>query len=145
MQNDRQLPLLSRCGYIVCSQTDVIIVFCFLVAPSVEVSNTTLIVQEGSNIYLNCNASGKPEPSITWTKVDSFEVLSNTSSLTIMNVSRPGTPDNMFQYQCTASNGVESPATATVNVTVHCKYNVQPEKTRSLKPFMVSKGIKIGV
>ncbi len=38
-----------------------------------------------------------------------------------MNVSRPGTPDNMIQYQCTASNGVEKRATATVNVTVHCK------------------------
>ena len=39
-----------------------------------------------------------------------------------MNVTRPGTPDNMIQYQCTASNGVGKHATATVNVTVHCKY-----------------------
>ena len=78
-------------------------------------------VEEGNNITLMCNASGKPEPIITWTKLGSLVVLSNTSSLTIVNVSRPGTPDNMIQYQCTASNGVETPATATVNVTVHCK------------------------
>ena len=38
-----------------------------------------------------------------------------------MNVSRPGTIDNMIQYQCTASNGVESTATAMVHVTVYCK------------------------
>ena len=56
-----------------------------------------------------------------WTMVGSSEVLPNTSSHTIVNVSRPGTPDNMIQYQCTASNGVETPATATVNVTVHCE------------------------
>ena len=65
--------------------------------------------------------TGKPDPAIEWTKVGDSEVLSNTSSLTIVNVSRPGTPDNMIQYQCTASNGVETPATETVNVTVHCE------------------------
>ena len=76
---------------------------------------------EGDNITLTCNASGKPQPVITWTKLGSPEVLSKKSSLTIVNVSRPGTPDNMIQYQCTASNGVETPATATVNVTVQCE------------------------
>ena len=72
-----------------------------------------------------CNASGKPYPTITWTELGTSEVLSNTSSVTIVNVSRPGTPDNMIQYQCTASNGVETPAMATVNVTIHCKYLIQ--------------------
>ena len=95
--------------------------FCSLVAPSVEVSNTVLIVQEGSNISLTCNASGKPDPSVTWTKLGSSGVLSNTSSLTIVNTSRSGTPDNAIQYQCTASNGVETPAKVIVNITVHCK------------------------
>ena len=79
------------------------------------------IVVEGNDFDLTCYATGKPEPRITWTNVDSSEVLSNTSSLTIVNVSRPGTPDNMFQYQCTASNGVETPATATATISVHCK------------------------
>ena len=80
-----------------------------------------MIMQEGSNISLTCNVSGKPDPSISWTKLGSSEVLSNISKLTIVNMSRPGTPDNVIQYQCTASNGVETPATATVNITVHCK------------------------
>ena len=80
-------------------------------------------VVENNNIRLNCSiGSGKPEPTIIWTKSGSTEVLSNTSSLDLVNVSRPGIPDNMIQYQCTASNGVGTPATAIVNVTVHCKY-----------------------
>ena len=78
-------------------------------------------MKEGDNITLTCSASGKPNPVITWTMFGSSEVVSNTSSLYIVNVSRPGTPDNMIQYQCTASNGVGTPATATINVTVHCK------------------------
>ena len=79
------------------------------------------MVIEGNNITLMCNASGKPEPSITWIRVGSSEVLSNTSILTVMNVSRPGTPDNMIQYQCTASNGVGGQAAVISTITVLCK------------------------
>ena len=77
-------------------------------------------MKEGDDITLICDPFGKPVPRLTWTKVGSSQVLSNTSSLTIVNVSRPET-GNIFQYQCTASNGVGTPATETVNVTVHCK------------------------
>ncbi len=102
--------------------TDIFIkLFLFLTAPVAEVTPQTSTVNEGENITLTCNVSGDPFPSIHWTKLGSSEVLSNTSSLTIVNVSRPGTPDNMIQYQCTASNGVETPATDTASVTVHCE------------------------
>ena len=97
----------------------------FPVAPFAEVIPQTVTVIEGGNITLVCNISGVPAPSIHWTQIGSSKVVSHNSSLTIVNVSRPGTPDNMIQYQCTASNGVETPATATVNVTVHCKYLIQ--------------------
>ena len=51
-----------------------------------------------------------------------------------MNVSRPGTPDNMIQYKCTASNGVGTSVTATVNVTIHCKYfNFKKPNNREIK------------
>ncbi|XP_066024470.1 hemicentin-1-like isoform X4 [Pocillopora verrucosa] len=90
-----------------------------VVAPSVDVSNSVMVTREGNNISLSCNVSGKPKPSISWTRIGSSNVLSVSPSLTIVNVSRPGTADNMIQYQCTASNGVETPATATVNITVH--------------------------
>ena len=96
----------------------------FAVAPSVNISNTTGTVVEKNNLTLSCNASGKPEPGITWTKVGSSKVFSDVSSLMVPNVTRPGTPDNIIQYQCSASNGVESPATAIANITVHCKLTV---------------------
>ena len=95
--------------------------FLIIDPPSITINRIRETVEEGDNITLTCNKTGKPRPIISWTKFGSIEVLSNTSSLTIVNVSRPGTPDNMIQYQCTASNGVETPATATVNVTVHCE------------------------
>ena len=97
----------------------------FPVAPFAEVVPQTVTVIEGGNITLICNISGVPAPSILWTQIGSSKVVSHNSSLTIVNVSRPGTPDNMIQYQCTASNGVETSATDTVNVTVHCKYLMQ--------------------
>ena len=52
--------------------------------------------------------------------VDNFEVLSTDSRLTV-NVSRQSAEKNVIQYQCTASNGVGKPATATASVTVHCE------------------------
>ena len=74
------------------------------------------------NFSLFCNSSGKPKVSITWTRVGSSEVLSKTSILTVVNVSRPGTPDNVIQYQCSGDNGVGSPAMAVANITILCKY-----------------------
>lgn len=93
------------------------------VAPLVNISDTILTIVEGSNVTLSCNASGKPSPIITWTRVGDSKVFPQGSSITVLNISRPGTPDNIIQYQCTASNGVESPVEAIAKVTVHCKYN----------------------
>ena len=88
-----------------------------------SVSPEKVTIVEGNKLLLTCNASGEPEPSISWTRIGSSNVLSVSPSLTIVNVGRPGTADNMIQYQCTVSNGVGTPATATVYVTVFCKYS----------------------
>ena len=95
-----------------------------------------LIAVEGSNVTLSCNASGKPPPIITWTRVGDSKVFPQGSSISIVNVTRPGTPDNMIQCQCTASNGVRSPAKAVVNITVHCKYDVHPSYCKSSNNIM---------
>ena len=91
------------------------------IAPSTEINATTITVVEGNNIALHCNTSGKPDPVITWKRLGSSKVLSNTSLLTVENVRRPGNPDNLIQYQCTAINGVGNPAIAVGRVTVYCK------------------------
>ena len=91
-------------------------------------------VQEGNNITLLCNVSGKPAPVMAWTKAGSSQVLSHTSLLSVVNVSRPGTADNTIQYQCKASNGVKTPATATVNVTVHQARGMEARYTVLIHP-----------
>ena len=76
---------------------------------------------EGDNVALYCNKSGKPDPVITWTRLGSSKVFPSTSLLAVENVRSPGNSDNLIQYQCTASNGVENPAIAVASVTVYCK------------------------
>ena len=71
---------------------------------------------------MTCAASGKPNPSIKWTKVGSSDFLSNASLLTVVNVTRPTTANCRIQYQCIASNGVGTPAAATASIIVNCKY-----------------------
>lgn len=68
--------------------------------------------------------------------VDSPKILSNDSRLTV-NVSRWVAKNNMIHYQCTASNGVGTPATATVSITVNYL-----EMTN--KPTNETKLVKIG-
>ena len=70
---------------------------------------------------MTCSASGKPKPSIKWTKVGSSDFLSNASLLTVVNVTRPRTANSRIQYQCIASNGVGTPIMATASITVNCK------------------------
>ena len=95
---------------------------CIVDPPSVTIHKHEATAVEGHNTSLACNVCGKPYPTITWTKQGSGVVLSNTSSLDVVNVNRHDAIDDIIQYQCTASNGVGTPTTATVNVAVHCKY-----------------------
>ena len=101
-------------------------------APSLDVYPTSSVVVEGQNFTLYCNASGKPSPRLTWTKVGGLgRVLSQTSTLIVNNASRTVTANNMIQYHCTADNGVGRPATAVANVTVHCKYLIVSDRNVS--------------
>lgn len=59
-------------------------------APLVDVFPAITSVQEGNNITLSCNASGKPGPVIAWTKVGSSQVLSHTSLLSVVNAADLG-------------------------------------------------------
>ena len=70
-------------------------------------------MNNGDVVSLFCMAEGNPAPKITWTKVaDNSQV---NFPLTVR-----GSQDEGL-YRCTAENGVGSPVTKFVNMTVHCK------------------------
>ncbi|GBM11191.1 Lachesin [Araneus ventricosus] len=75
---------------------------------------TTLIVDEGHRVKLECHATGKPQPVYTWRSDENKSIrlkkwlqsAVNSSHLEIQQVSR----DQMGVYLCVASNGVPPPA-----------------------------------
>ena len=75
-------------------------------------------VNEGSNLSLFCNSTGKPPPNITWSRVSEDEVLFVGNPWHIVNINRiySGT------YRCIADNGVPSPVNSTISIHVLCEY-----------------------
>ena len=70
-------------------------------------------MNKGDEVSLFCLAEGNPAPTTTWTK---FADISRVNfPLTIR-----GSQDEGL-YRCTAENGVGSPVTKFVNMTVRCK------------------------
>ena len=79
-------------------------------------SNATV----GKNWTLTCNASGDPNPNITWTKEGETAAQFNVSGhkLHLVNVKR----EDFGSYRCTAANGYGTPATSLAVVNVKCKF-----------------------
>ena len=77
-------------------------------------------VNEGSNLSLFCNSTGKPPPNITWNRVSENEVLFVGNPWHIVNINRTysGT------YRCIADNGVPSPVNSTISINVLCEYTL---------------------
>lgn len=81
------------------------------------------VICEGSLVTLSCNATGRPTPTITWTKVEDngtdsaplLPVLDGKHVLSNIQQSANGT------YRCTADNRVGVPANRTASVKVECK------------------------
>ena len=74
-----------------------------------------LTVYEGATITLKCNVTGNPQPTIRWTKGNgSNAALSSQNTLTMLKVNQTASGT----YHCTASNGIGSPDTRSVLVTV---------------------------
>ena len=73
-------------------------------------------VIERHNTSLICNASGTPQPTVSWINVASGQ-RTNSSVLKFINISR----SEAGEYRCEASNDCGS-AVEAVNVTVQCEY-----------------------
>ena len=99
--------------------------YSFLSAPSrITSSPDRQTVTEGSNLDVYCNATGKPAPNITWTRV-----LENGTNSKVLFVGSPWRTVNIRrnftgQYRCTAYNGIGDPVNHTFPVNVLCEYTL---------------------
>ena len=85
--------------------------------PEILVISQNQTVNESNTLTLNCTTGGKPLPVITWTKVSNNNTVSFPLTIT-------GKEDEGF-YRCTAENGVGSPDSKDVFVTVASKITLK--------------------
>ena len=91
--------------------------------PGIAYVSNNQVACEGSLVTLFCNATGKPTPNITWTKVedngtDSAPLLPLVDGKYVLsNIQRSANGT----YRCTADNGAGAPVNRTVSVKVECK------------------------
>ena len=73
-------------------------------SPAVVVSPVTLTVNEGQSASFHCSASGNPEPTVVWSKLDNQSEISQPAvsggKLRLKNV----TGNDSGEYQCSATN-----------------------------------------
>lgn len=83
--------------------------------PAITVPPLSQTIEEGDSLQLTCKASGRPSPTITWTK-DGKQVATGET----LNVPKSKRTDSGV-YTCSADNNVGGPRTAQSVVTVQCK------------------------
>ncbi|KAF3706794.1 Opioid-binding protein/cell adhesion molecule -like protein [Channa argus] len=85
------------------------------VPPKIINLSRDIVVNEGSNVTLMCQASGKPEPSISWKLISSSgDLASDDEYLEIPSISR----QRAGAYECTAVNDIDADV-QTVDITVN--------------------------
>ncbi|XP_071195163.1 opioid-binding protein/cell adhesion molecule-like isoform X2 [Salvelinus alpinus] len=85
------------------------------VPPTIINLSNVIVVNEGSNVTLMCQASGKPEPSFTWKLLSpSGDLASEDEYLDIPSISR----QRAGTYECTAVNDIATDV-QTVEITVN--------------------------
>ena len=110
-------PMRHRSGY-----------FEVVVPPKIITKDdfSTLVVREGENLTLSCNATGHPAPHIVWRGEDSEDIMLSSgrkvahvekSDLALTKISRL----QMGDYLCVASNGIPPPTSKKYKVLVNCK------------------------
>ena len=107
--------------------------FLLLVSASITEINGEQTVREGGNLQLTCEASGKPEPNITWTKEKTGNqgntgVQREGKVLTINKISR----NDSGTFNCTAYNGFGEADSQTAHVNVTCEYALKNTLTMML-------------
>lgn len=87
-------------------------------------TSSDMVVHEGSNVTLQCAATGYPSPTITWRREDNHNiVISNTLTVAVVDSStltfHRVTRQHMGSYLCIASNGVPPTVSKRITLIVH--------------------------
>ena len=81
---------------------------------------------EGTNVCVTCNATGKPTPTVTWFREGSSKVYGTgegSAALSFNSVRR----SDAGQYRCKANNTAGTDKTAALSLVVHCKYKYKQD------------------
>ena len=107
------------------TRVNVLTLLLIIVAPQITTHPQNTTVTEGNNITLSCNASGDPEPTISWfrggsvlTSDDSRIFLgADSKQLTITSIKR----NNTGEYRCVANNSAGNATSDVAKLIVQCK------------------------
>ena len=91
---------------------------CLTVPPEFVSTPSSRQLVDGSGALLYCNATGNPEPNITWMKGGNDNLLSTSEILNLTSVLRG---DNGAVYTCKVQNYLGL-VKATAVITVFCEY-----------------------
>ena len=101
-------------------------IVCFKIAdkPEITAHPKNVTTTEGDILTLSCNATGNPEPGISWTKDGSpisriyrISLSDDNKQLTITNVNRT----ESGEYRCVASNSLGNDTSNAAEVDVECE------------------------
>ncbi|XP_061660246.1 neurotrimin isoform X2 [Syngnathoides biaculeatus] len=85
------------------------------VPPKIINLSRDIVVNEGANVTILCQANGKPEPSVSWKLISSSgDLTTNDEYLEISSITR----QRAGAYECTAVNDIDTD-TQTVDITVN--------------------------
>lgn len=74
--------------------------------------------KEFEQVTVRCEASGYPQPKITWVKLQTNQKVGSGNTHMFHSIRR----QDSGMYKCVANNGVGSPAEAFVRIKVQCKF-----------------------
>ncbi|XP_068733593.1 fibroblast growth factor receptor 2-like [Montipora capricornis] len=96
------------------ASADVTVTFNVPVQIFVHVQSGSETLLEGGNVFLYCNASGYPEPTVTWTKLNADDLIVSSQLLNFSIISKEATGE----YICNANNtcGKKQSAVRTIDV-----------------------------